>query len=318
MDFSFFIFAGSLALITWAGRLLPRAVGGIAEILKLSQFITAFFFVALATSVPELFIGISSAFQGVPTLSLGNIFGSNLADITLVIGAAVIISGAVRGDGRISSQNFWLIFLIGVLPILLGADGTISRGDGFVLIGVFALYLIKIFRDKEYFHKEMTPAHRHPGLRSVGHVFHHLSRFLLGVAVLLASSFLLIWSAREIVQTYFASQYLLFGAIVLALGTVLPELIFSIRAVAAGQAQAMLGNALGSIAFKAAAVVGLVAIIQPIVIETTENFVFVAAALFIAFLFFHLFVYTANRITRFEAVMLLLVYFGFFAASLLL
>lgn len=190
--------------------------------------------VAFATSVPELFIGLSSALQDIPSLSLGNIMGANLANLTLVVGVAVLLAGSIRSDSKISSQNFWLIFLISLLPVLLATDGVISRGDGIILLVVFALYIAKIFRDKEHFSKKLVE-HNHRGLRSERHIFRHLSHFVGGTAILLVSAFLLIWSAREIVVEYFSSQYLLFGAVFLAIGTTLPEFVFATRSIQVGQ-----------------------------------------------------------------------------------
>ncbi|MBI2108743.1 MAG: sodium:calcium antiporter [Parcubacteria group bacterium] len=315
MLFPFFVFMLSLALTVWAGGILPRALGGIALILRLSQFVTAFFLVSLATSIPELFIGISSAFQNIPDISLGNILGGNLVNITLKVGIIVLIVGALTGEGKISNQNFWLVFFLGVLPTLLGVDGVISRGDGVILLLAFALYIIKIFKDEEYYHKHI-PIHEPPDLRSVSNVMRHFGVFLGGSVLLLVSSFLLIWSSKEIVGAYFDENFFLFGIIFLALGTTIPEFIFGVRASRMGQGAAMLGNTLGSIAYNATAIVGLVAVLNPIEIDSNGNFFVIAFFLFVAFLMFHFFVYTKRKITRLEASVLLLVYILFLGLTI--
>ena len=313
----FIIFIIAFILVLWAGKILPSALGGIAKILGLSEFVTAFIFIAFATSIPELFVGISSALQGIPEISLGNIMGANLFNLTFVIGASVLFAGSIKGDGKISSQNFWLIFLIALLPVLLAADGIISRGDGIILLVVFGLYLTKLFRDKEYFHKEMNDNVR-ASRRLPNHISRYISQFIGGITLLLLSAFALIWSAKALVGDYFHDDFILFGVIFVAVGTALPELIFGIQASRKGHSSAMLGNALGSIAFNAAAVVGIVALINPIEIVFNFSFILISVFLLVAFLLFHLFVYTNHRINRKEGFVLLALYLVFVITSLLL
>ncbi len=313
--FIFIVFIISFLLVLWAGRVLPKTINGISRILHLSEFITAFLLLSFATSVPELFIGIFSAVQGIPLLSFGNIMGANLVGISLVIGLSVVIAGSVKADGKISSQNFWFVSFIAILPILLAVDGLISRGDGLLLLVIFGLYLVKIFNDKEYFHKEMDGT-EHTGMRSFSRIVHHASRFLFAIFVLLAGSFAFIWSAVQIIEEYFEANFILFGIVFVALGTALPELVFGIRATRQGHGNAMLGNAVGSIAFNAAAVVGIVSIIHPIVVNFSVNLILISVFLVVSLILFHFFVYTRGRINRKEGFVLLLLY-GIFLAIML-
>lgn len=315
MAFTFFIFASAFVIVLWAGRILPNSLSRISRILHLSQFLTAFLLVSLATSVPELFIGITSAVQGIPSLSLGNVLGANFVNLTIVIGFSVLIGGSVVSDGKISSQNFWLIFVVSLIPILLATDGIISRGDGFLLLLAFGLYILKIFRDQQYFHRHLDHTGELAGLHSISNVMKEFFRFLGGIVALLLGSFALIVSAREIIGEYFNSEFLFFGAVFLALGTALPELIFGIRTTVAGRGQAMLGNALGTMPFNAAAIVGLVSLIKPIQINFTTDLFLTALFLVLAFLAFHLFVYTQGTINRKEALVLILLYALFLIAN---
>jgi cation:H+ antiporter len=241
--------------------------------------------------------------------------GANLVGISLVIGLSVVIAGSVKADGKISSQNFWFVSFIAILPILLAVDGLISRGDGLLLLVIFGLYLVKIFNDKEYFHKEMDGT-EHTGMRSFSRIVHHASRFLFAIFVLLAGSFAFIWSAVQIIEEYFEANFILFGIVFVALGTALPELVFGIRATRQGHGNAMLGNAVGSIAFNAAAVVGIVSIIHPIVVNFSVNLILISVFLVVSLILFHFFVYTRGRINRKEGFVLLLLY-GIFLAIML-
>ena len=317
MTFVFISFCVSFLVVLWAGKILPRAIGGIARILHVSEFITAFILVAAATSLPELFVGVSSAIGGIPTLSLGNIFGANLANMSLILGVAVLFSGTLLGkEGRLSLQNFWLIFAIAFLPALLGIDGVLSRIDGAVLIAAFGLYIAKLFRDKQYFHKVLHNHNEPKGFHAAGHILHHSGQFLLGVAFLVGGSFTLIWAAREIIDVYFNSQFFLFGSIVLAFGTTLPELMFAIRAALSKQSGAVFGNALGSVSFNAAAVIGIVALIRPIHIVFSREVLLVGVALLVSFILFRIFVYAKKSLGRAEGLLFLLIYAAFLFLTL--
>src|SRR3989344_2684285 len=139
------VFFASFLIVLWGGRMLPPALKGLALILHLPEFVIAFVLVAVATSMPELFVGISSAAQGVSTLSLGNIFGANLANMTFVIGIAAIIAKKIPRNGDLSKQNFWLTAALVFFPLFLAFDGVISRADGLApLVGV-GMYFAKIF-----------------------------------------------------------------------------------------------------------------------------------------------------------------------------
>lgn len=317
MTFTFVAFGAAFVLVLWAGQLLPTTLARISRVLHIPQFVIAFLLVSFATSIPEIFIGIFSAVQGVPNLSLGNIMGANLVNLTLVVGLSVIVGGVVRGDGKISSQNFWLAFFIAMLPVVLAFDGALSRIDGIILLAAFVLYISKIFKDKQYFHKAVTHEGEPPGFHSFSNALKAFSWFLVGTAVLLLGSFALIASAKEIVRFYFDADFLLFGVLFMALGTALPELVFGIRSTLKGQARAMLGNALGTIPFNAAAVIGIVSLIQPMDIDFTNELLVVSLFLFSAFLLFHLFVYTRDRINRKEGFVLLLLYVAFVVLSFL-
>jgi len=146
MTTTFVIFVISFIILLWSGKALPQALGDIARQLRISEFVAAFILASFATSIPELFVGVSSAFQGVSDLSIATIIGSNIANMTIVIGLAVVIAGKVSITGRISSQNYWLISLLAFLPLLLLMDGILSRLDGVVLLIAFGLYLRKLFK----------------------------------------------------------------------------------------------------------------------------------------------------------------------------
>ena len=313
MAFPLTLFVISFLSLLWAGTVLSRTLGDIARALRISEFVAAFILASFATSIPELFVAVSSTLQGVPDLSLAAIIGSNIANMTIVIGLSVLLAGKASFTGKISTQNYWLISLIAFLPLLLLVDGVLSRVDGVLLLLAFGLYIRKLFKDKGYFKKpldgdekaiEESPATPFKALRLFG-------EFGFGTVVLLLSSLVLIWSSKLIVGEYFDANFVLFGIIFIALGTSLPEIAFGIRATSSGHSSAMLGNALGSVAFNAAGIIGLVAIIRPIEADFMADYLGASVFLLISFIVFHFFARTKGHINRLEGLFLVLLYFGF-------
>lgn len=309
------IFVISFLLLTRASALLVSSLTMLARIFQMSEYAIAFILMSMATSVSELFVGISSAVNGIPELSLGNVFGANILDITLAIGIPALLAGTLTIESKIERSNFWSIFFLSLFPFLLGFDGVISRGDGIVLILLFIFYLILIARDKEYFSKIYNNVPR-TGEAGAKTTFKNTLLLLLGIFMLVIASAVLVWSAKQI-SIAFAIETLTIGIVFIALGTTLPELIFGVRAAYAGHPSMTVGNALGSIAFNSSFIVGFVSILQPIHIPNVNEFVLVLAALAIGFLLFNSFMYRENDITKKEAIILIALYIIFISTELI-
>jgi len=304
------VFLVSFALLARSGGMLVKSITHLARFFRLSEYLIAFVVMSFATSVPELFIGISSAVGGVPSMSLGNIIGANFINITLVIGLVAFFSNGIKVESKISRKNFWLIFFIAFLPILLAVDGVISRGDGAVLILSFAIYIASLAGEREYFTKVLSEIEFNS--ETIGRVFKDLIGFSGGVLILLASSALLVWAGKELSSAIDIGM-LSFGIIFVALGTALPELAFGVRASMLKHPKMSIGNSLGSIAFNSAFILGIVSLIKPISLQGGHGFFAAAAFLFAAFLLFNLFVYTRSSISRGESAILIFLYLFFLA-----
>jgi len=308
------VFISSFIILSFAGSLLVRSMTRISELFGISEYLVAFLLMSVATSIPELFIGLSSVIQDTPGLSLGNILGTNFLTITLIIGVVAIASNGIKIDSKISRQNFFVIFFIAFLPILLGTDGIISRGDGLLLLVVFGIYMWRLISEKEYFTKRVEEIKF-----NIAHIlgaFKDFKRFFIGVALLIASSLTIVWSSKAIVE-YIDFSFLAFGILFIALGTSLPELIFGIKAAFMKHSSMTLGNSLGSIAFNASFIIGIISILDPIETDFTNSMFIVSLFLFISFLLFHFFSYSQSSISRKEGVVLLLLYLIFLVFEIL-
>lgn len=297
-------------MLSWAGEGLVRSITFLSRLFKISEYLAAFFLVSFATSIPELFIGVSSALNGVPAFSLGNVLGANIIDITLILGLAGLMAGGISIERKISRKSLLGVFAMGVLPLFMAWDGIVSRFEGFLLLVVFFGYLYSISKEEEYFTAVFNNVPASPG-EFLKNFFQNFGIFIAALALLLISSALLVSSAERLASRFAVSAFS-FGVILIALGTTLPELVFGLKAVRLKHSAMAIGNSLGSVAFNSSFIVGLVSLIRPIEIVRDSNFIISAVFLFISLLLFSIFSATKSRLERDEVLLLFLVYLVFF------
>ena len=142
-----FIFAVSLFIIIKSATLATKYAVRVAESFHLSKYIVGFIIIAVISILPEAFIFINSAFKGIPSFGLGTLFGSNVADLTLVFAIIIMLAGrGIKVESKILKNNavFPLLLLI---PIILGLDGHYSRVEGAVLIIAGAIFYYFAFKN---------------------------------------------------------------------------------------------------------------------------------------------------------------------------
>lgn len=277
---------------------------------------------ALGTSFPEFFVGITSALEGTPTLSLGDITGSNIANIALVGGLTAFSVGRVRVYGEYLKRDVWIALVAGMLPLILLLDRTLSRVDGLILLAVYMGYATSFFRARfiQIGREQQEESFIYRFVRKFNHMDSHkkkeLGRLFAGIAIIL-------FSADAIVRlaTYLASlaniPNFVIGLILLAVSTSLPEFAFSLRSLEEHEPSMFFGNLLGSTIVNSTLVIGTVSIIHPIEIHAVNEY-FIAVAFFIMiFLSFWYFIRTKHRLDRWEAAMLLVLYATFVIAELI-
>lgn len=306
------IFLLSLFFLGYSSSVLTRLLTNIARHLHFSEYTAAFIFMSIATSTAELFVGMSAAIRGIPAFSLGNIIGANIINVALLVGLAAIVSNGLSVTSKISRKNFLIIFGLALFPVLLAFDGALSRGDGLVLLLLLFFYLRSISREREYFTKSISHVNQRSHFIRGG----IKSFFLFGLAalMLMASSAALVWSGENL-SKHIALSAFVFGMFFVSIGTTLPEIAFSIRAAYFRHPSMAVGNALGSVAFTAAGVVGLVSIIQPIIVRETKTLLMSGFFLFLALLFFNIFAARKKNISRREGVVLVCIYILFIVSE---
>jgi cation:H+ antiporter len=136
------IFIISCSVLFWSGSRLVKGLMKIARFLGLREFVVAFFVMAIAGSLPNLFVGINSALHGIPQLSFGDIVGGNMVDLTLAVALAILIGGrSLPARSKLVQTSTVFTVIIALLPLVLIFDGALSGGDGLILISAFFVWI---------------------------------------------------------------------------------------------------------------------------------------------------------------------------------
>lgn len=303
------IFIFSFILVKGADLTIKSLIR-IGKSLRWSPFLLSFIFAGVATSLPEIFVGIFSAFHKIPTLSLGNIIGANIINLSLILGLSAIIASKIKLRSAIRGQTFFSL-LASFYPILLALDKKISRFDGFALLILFFIYLIFLFfKEKDSFFKISSEEKNK-------HLFKDFIFLFLGLILLVGSAEIIIKIARLLAASLKISLILI-GLILVSLGTTLPELTFALGSAFKKQEELSLGNSLGTIVTNSCLVLGLAAIISPIEIFNFYTFIISALFFLLAIIIFSIFINTRNQLSRIEGVLLVLFFIIFLIVQFLL
>ena len=258
------IFVG-LGLLTYSADRFVDGAAATARYAGMPPLLIGIVIIGLGTSAPELVVSVLAALQGNPGLALGNAYGSNIANIGLILGLTALLCPIVV-QSQVVRQEMPLLLLVTAVAVFQLVDGHLTRLDGWVLLVLFVVLMGWLIWQ---------------GLRSRGDVLEFqgqlqdevmsLSRALFWVAfgllLMVGSSRLLVWGAVEIAH-YFGVSDLLIGLTIVAFGTSLPELAAAFTAVRKGEHDLALGNIIGSNLFNTLAVVGLAVVLRPLAVES--------------------------------------------------
>ena len=313
MIFYAFLFIASCFLLIISGNWLVKSLSKISEFLGLKRFTVAFLLMSLATASPELFIGISSAFRGVPELSLGNIIGQNIIHFTVAVFICVLINGGFWVRSKTIRTTAFFSAFIALFPLLLILDGSLSRIDGVILVGLFVVYVFRMLKNSKRHDiplDDFETENNVPLFKRVSLFFSDFGHFIFG-------SVLLIIASQGIVKAsiFFAEKLnmplFLIGVLIVSLGTALPEVYFSAFSAKKGEGEMMAGNLLGSTVVSTCLVLGIVSIISPINNIEFFSYFLSRITLFVSVMFFIYFMLSGRKISSKESWFLLLVYMLF-------
>lgn len=303
------VFLVSCLAFYLSGELIVKSLIKIAKFLGWKEFVVSFLVMAFVGSLPNLFVGISSALHNIPQLSFGDIIGGNVVDLTLSIAlAALFAKDGIPAKSKTIHSTLLFTIIAAVLPIFLIWDGVLSRMDGLLMIILFFVYVAWLFSKKERFVK--TCEDTAPIAESFKASFSGIFKIILCLAVFAVASEGIVRSARYFADT-FNWPIILIGLFVVGLGNCAPEMFFAVSAAKNKMEWMVLGDLMGTIIAPATLVLGIVALINPIEISDFSPFGIARIFTFIAIFFFFFFIKNDSRISKKEAAFLLFIYIAF-------
>lgn len=276
----FFIFIVAMFMVIKGATMATTNSVYLAESYRLSKYVVGFIIVAVISILPETIISLSAALEGVPAFGLGTLFGSNVADLTLVFATIILIADrGIKVESKILKNRAIYPFLI-TLPLILGIDGSFSRPEGVALIVTgFIFYYVTLMDGVD----DKVPS------RSIENRLKHGIGLVFSLVVLMIGAYFTVASAVNIAN-YLGINPVLVGILVVGLGTTIPELFFSLKALQRNDDSLAIGDLLGTVLADATIVVGLLALVSPfsfpVIIIYTSGFFMVVAA-FLIFRFMH-------------------------------
>lgn len=305
------LFIGLGLLLLGANYLVESSVA-IAQRAKLSNFVIGLTIVGIGTSSPELLISLSSAFQGHGDMSLGNVVGSNICNVLLILGITAIIKPFTIERNTLKRDipfniftSFFLILLLYIDQVLFDTKGlALSRIDGIIFLIIFATYMWYTIRasktQQEYEETANSSLSEKPLWLTIFIAIVSLTILLWGGDMFLDSAVILAkqWGMSEAV----------ISLTIIAIGTSLPELVTSVIAAIKGNAQLALGNVLGSCIFNILLILGLSTIISPFKINGFSTLDFIIFATSAILVYVSAFTLGKMRVIRIEGLIFVIIY----------
>jgi len=302
---NFLYFAISGMFLVFSGIYLVKSLEKIARFLHISEFSAAFIIMAFATSIPELFVGISSALQGNPALSLGNVIGASIIDLTLITGIFIVLARGIKLDSKRVGKGIYFMFLSILLIIVLYLIGnSLSRIDGVILLLLFSMNSYRILKKSEKYTAKFNNEKEKTSKK-----VKFILIFLISLIVLFISSSYVVKYSHLIALDLNLPEIII-GLFLLSIATTLPELVFGINAVLLKHPEMSIGDQTGTVFTNICLVLGIVAIIKPITVVFTP-FIVSTAFLFLSAFIFIAFIKSGKKLEVFEGVSLIILYLIF-------
>jgi len=307
------VLVAGIGVLYFGAEALVRGAARLAAALGISPIVVGLTVVSLGTSAPELVVCVVAALEGRPGLATGNVLGSNLANMGLILGLTALIT-PLGVQQRVVARELPIMIAITLGLFVLGWDLAIGRVDGVVLIGMLAGYLVYVFRaveeavpgildEYEELVESDEPERAKPKLRD-------LVLVVAGSGGLVVGGYAIVEGAVGVGTSLGISEVVI-GLTVVAVGTSLPELATSVVAAIRKEADIAVGNVIGSNIFNLAGILGVTSVVAPIPLERTVLSHELAAVTLMSLLLFPL-VRLDWQLRRWEGAFLLASYFGAF------
>ena len=265
MIIAYLLLVSGLAVLIVCGNLLVTGSVQIARHFKISTLVVGLTIVAYGTSAPEMFISVGAALNNAHDIALGNIIGSNIANIGFILALVALIS-PIPIRNKAIGFDLALMFLVTLLLLVLGFNGVLGRIEGIVFVVMLIAYTVWSVKKSR---KQLAAAETEPATMKP---FFAAAMILAAIIGLYFSSGWFVEGARLIALQWGVSERVIATSIV-AVGTSMPELIASLTAAIRKEADLSVGNIIGSNIFNIAGVLGVTAIVRPLTIGSQSLFV---------------------------------------------
>jgi len=299
---AYLLLLGGLAIMIVCGNLLVTGSVQLARYFKISTLVVGLTVVAYGTSTPEVFIGIRAALSGAHDIALGNVIGSNFANIGFILAmVAIILPIPIRNKSL--GKDMAIMFGVTVLLLIFGLNSVISRVEAVVFLSILVFYTVWIVRKSRKNSKdEVIPT---PTIKPLI----ALLMILVSFVGLYYGSGWFVDGARKLAAAWGVSERVI-GISIVAVGTSAPELIVSLIAIFKKEADLSIGNIIGSNFFNIVGVLGITAVVNPIIISDQGLFLNDMAWLFGISIALLLMMLPISRgiIARWESALLMLIF----------
>ena len=266
--------------------------------------------IGFSLALPELFVGIAAALDGKPQIALGTVVGANMANLSLIIGGLAVITVAIPIVGEYLEKDLWVTILLALMPFLMLLDGTVSKLEGGVLVALYFVYVFFLSNEKVTIKQSRK---KFSGFENWGLPI----MLILSLVIMAVCSWQLVQIIVAIAAVWGVSWFWM-GLLLVAFGTTLPELLLLSFSKKKHKASLALPNLLGSVVMNSTVILGIVALITPIIIK--ESVQRGLAGMFLVFILglFWLFTKSKHKLERWEGVVLIGVYLMFIGLQLIL
>lgn len=289
--------------LIYTSQVLVNSASKLTKSFGISLFAVGAVFIAFSTTIPELFIGVNAALQGVSNISLGTVVGANIVKLSFVLGLLLVVFRQINLSDYVSKSSFYWVVVATFLPIILLYDLELSRLDGLILLLFFLAYIYSIFISKQKIREEYQRADKKEFYRNI-------LIFVLAVIGLLFFAKLAVDYGRAL-ATDISISFLILGLVFYAVSVSLPELVFSLRALKEKKYSLAFGDLIGALVANLTLVLGLTALINPIVLEARIEFFLAASFLALLTIFYYLIIKYQVNLTRAVGLILIALYFAF-------
>ncbi|WP_137223559.1 calcium/sodium antiporter [Shewanella sp. MEBiC00475] len=292
---------GGFIILTFGAEALVRGASAIALRLGIAPLIIGLTIVAFGTSAPELAVSVKSALAGNPGIALGNVVGSNIVNIGLILAVTALIR-PITVHSQMVKRDIPIMISASIFVWFLLLDGDVSFIDGTILFSLLIGYLVF-----SYISSKNNPEEVDIDTKPQNPLF-SIALIAVGITMLVGGGILFVNGAVDLAKQFGISEVII-GLTIVAIGTSMPELVTSVMAALKGQSDIAIGNVVGSNIFNVLGILGATALIHPVSAEGFNEIDFIAMVIFAIMVL--PFAWSGFRIGRREGAVLLAGYLGY-------